>query len=117
MINSQYVIQPKETEAYRFQTDLNLATKHEIEVRKYKIYFRSFYYTPNTEDIPLEYSSTQEKPDYNYHSDSEKISINVWLNRTSEPFNLKEFEVVVSQFKVEYYWYNNLFNFLKKKKE
>lgn len=114
-LNSQFVIQPKETEAYRFQTDLNLATKQMIEVRRKKINFRSFYYTPSADDIPLEYSSFQTKPDYNYHSESEKVSINVWLYRTSEPFNLKEFEVVISQFKFEQFWFDKIFNFLKKK--
>ena len=113
-MNSQYVIQPKETEAHRFQTDLNLATKQLIEVRRKEIDFRSFYYTPSADDIPLEYSSFQTKPDYNYHSKSEKISLNVWLYRTSEPYNLKEFEVVISQFKFEQFWYDKFFNFLKK---
>ena len=115
--NTQFVIQPKETEAYRFQSDLNLATRQSIELGRKKITFKSFYDAPGTDDIPLEYSNLSIKPEYNYKSTTEKISINVWLYRTSEPYSLKEFEVVFSKFEFKPFWYNNIFNFLKKKKK
>ena len=115
-INSQYVIQPKEMNAHRFQSDMNLATKHTIQLHRKKIEFHSYYYTPNADDIPLEYSTTQVKPDYSYHSNSERISINVWLYHTSEPSNLKEFEVIISRFEFEQYWTDKLLKMIKKKK-
>lgn len=114
--NTQYIIQPKETEAYRFQSDLNLATKQTIELGSKKITFKSFYDASGLDDIPLEYSNLTIKPEYNYKSTSEKISINVWLYRTSEPYSLKEFEVIFSKFEFEPLWYDKIFNFLKKKK-
>lgn len=116
-MNTQYVIQPKEANAHRFQSDLNLATKQMIELRRKKISFRSFYFTLSADDIPLEYSSSSEKSDYDYLSNSERISINVWLYHTSETSNLKEFEVIVSRFEFEQFWKDKFFKFLKKKKE
>lgn len=115
--NTQFVIQPKETEAYRFQSDLNLATKQTIELGSKKITFKSFYDASGLDDIPLEYSNLTIKPEYNYKSTSEKISINVWLYHTSEPYSLKEFEVVFSKFEFEPFWYDKILNFLKKKKK
>jgi len=97
-LNTQYVIQPKEDEAFRFDTDLSLPTKHLIELRKHKVTFRSFYEAIGPDDIPLKISEHKQKPEYTYNSDSEQICINVWLFRTSEPSNLKEFEVIVKRF-------------------
>ena len=100
-LNSQYVIQPKEEEAYRFATDLSVGTKHTIEIAKKKISFHSYYGTADSSDIPLEFSSHVVKPDYDFYSPSERICINVWLYHTVEPSNLKEFEVVISPFRFE----------------
>ncbi len=116
-VNSQYVIQPKEEEAFRFQTDLSVATKHLIEIKKKKITFRSYYGTTDSTDIPLEYSSHSVKPDYDFYSPSERICMNVWLYHTSEPANLKEFEVIVSRFEYQPIWYDKLFKFLNKEKK
>jgi hypothetical protein len=116
-LNTQYVIQPKEEEAYRFHTDLNIPTKHLIELGRKKIVFKSFYGSTSGDDMPLEYSNYKMKPDYEYYSNSERVSINVWLYQTSEPFNLKEFEVIISKFEFVPFWYDKLLNPKKYKKE
>jgi hypothetical protein len=107
-VNTQYVIQPKEEGAHRFQTDLNIRSKHLIELRRNKVVFRSFYDNPDAGDIPHEYARSKAKPDYNYTSNNEKVSLNVWLYHTSEPSNLKEFEVVISRFEFKQFWYDRL---------
>ena len=111
--NTQYVIQPKEDEAHRFLTDLSLPTRHMIELRRSKVIFRTYYDNSGPDDIPLEIARKTEKPDYEYSSGNERICINVWLYRTSEPSNLKEFEVVISRFEFKQFWYDRLFNPIK----
>lgn len=113
-VNTQYVIQPKEDDAYRFQTDLSIGTKHTIELNKKRINFKSYYGIPDSNDIPLEYSNHVFERDYKYVLSTERISINVWLNHTSEPSNLKEFEVIISKFDFKPFWYDKFFKFLKK---
>lgn len=98
-LNSQYVMQPKEDEAYRFNTDFSKKSKHTIAVRKRKISFKSTYETENKSDfLTKNYSKWKIKPNKEYHSQNERMSINVWLYRMSEPSNLKEFEIVISKF-------------------
>ena len=109
-MNSQYVVQPKEEEAFRFNTDFNQPTKHMIELRKQKIAFKSIYTALNKDDIPLEITRHKLKPDYHYNTSDERAIINVWLYRTSEPANLKEFEVVISKFEFKKFkWIENVF--------
>ena len=115
MVNSQYVIQPKESDAYKFQTDFSIGTKHLIEVKKKKISFKSFYGTPDSSDIPLEYSSHSFNPEYSYSTITDRISMNVWLYHTSEPSNLKEFEVIISHFEFEPFWFDKFLKIFKKK--
>ena len=38
------------------------------------------------------------KPDKAYRPGNETISINIWLYKASEPFNLREMEVIISKF-------------------
>lgn len=110
LMNSQYVVQPKEEEAFRFNTDFNQPTKHMIELRKQKIAFKSIYTALNKDDIPLEITRHKLKPDYHYNTSDERAIINVWLYRTSEPANLKEFEVVISKFEFKKFrWIENVF--------
>jgi len=116
-VNTQYVIQPKEEEAYRFQTDLSVGTKHMIEIKKKKIIFKAFYGTTDSTDIPLEYTNHEVKPDYDFYSPSERICMNVWLYHTSEPSNLKEFEVIISRFVYEPFWLDKFLNIFRKDKE
>jgi hypothetical protein len=108
-LNSQYVIQPKEGEAHRFETDLNQGTKHMIELRRKKIAFRSYYDGANLDDIPLELANYKVKPDYDYYTHNERVSMNVWLYHTSEPSNLKEFELIIAKFEFKQFWYDKIF--------
>lgn len=106
-LNTQYVIQPKESEAIRFKTDLLLPTKHVIEVRRKRVMFKSYYDAVGPEDIPLQITNCTIKPDYEYQTNNERVSINVWLYHTSEPSNLKEFEIVFSKFEYKPFWFDN----------
>jgi hypothetical protein len=117
LVNSQYVIQPKEEEAYRFRTDLGVATKHMIEIKKSRVVFKSYYGTPDSSDIPLEYAGHGVKPEYDFYSPSERICMNVWLYHTSEPASLKPFEVVISHFEYQPFWYDKFLKFFRKDKK
>ncbi|MBL0104275.1 MAG: glycoside hydrolase family 16 protein [Bacteroidetes bacterium] len=98
-LNTQYVIQPKEAEAYRFNTDFKRCTRHVMEVRKRKIVYKSYYEKDSTQKSSCRpYSRHTMSLDKEYKSSNEKVSINVWLYRMSEPSNLKEFEIVFSKF-------------------
>ena len=98
-LNTQYVIQPKEAEAYRFNTDLKKSSRHVMEVRKRKIVYKSYYVIDSTQKSSCRpYNHQTMSLDREYKSANEKVSINVWLYRMSEPSNLKEFEIVFSKF-------------------
>jgi hypothetical protein len=111
-LNSQYVVQPKEDQAYRFNTDLSKPSKHLMELQPKKVTFKSFQIENGKEN---QIAKNKEKPDYDYYSMNEKVSINVWLYHTSEPSNLKEFEVVISKFEHVTKWYDKFMYFEKKK--
>jgi len=97
--NSQYVIQPYENQPHRFQTDLNISSKHVIDVRKRKLSFSSSY---SVEKLPDSlHKSIQKwtyKPESAYRTSDEKVSINIWLYKASETASLKTVEVVISNF-------------------
>lgn len=98
-MNSQYVIQPFEEKAFRFNTDLNRPTRHEFTVRKKRISFNSRYeHGINPDSISSQYQVWKYNPDQAYKTSDEKVSINLWLYKASEPSNLKEMEVVISRF-------------------
>lgn len=98
-LNTQYVIQPFEEKAFRFDTDLRRATRHEFSVRKRKINFNSRYeHGINPDSISLKYQEWKYRSDQVYKTSDEKVSINVWLYKASEPSNLKEMEVIISRF-------------------
>lgn len=98
-INSQYVIQPKEADAFRFNTDFNKKSVHTFELRKNKISFKSTYPDEKQKIFKCKnYSHWKVKPEKPYESMNERVSINVWLYRMIEPSNLKEFEIVISKF-------------------
>lgn len=98
-LNTQYVIQPKEAEAYRFNTDMNKKTRHLIELRKKRIVYKSYYESDSTEKVSCRpFSHHSMTLDREYKSSNERVSLNVWLYRMSEPSNLKEFEIVFSKF-------------------
>lgn len=97
--NSQYVIQPKEAEAYRFNNDFSKRSIHTFALRKNKISFKSAYPDENKKIFSKKnYSHWCIKPEKTYESKNERVSINVWLYRMIEPSNLKEFEIVISKF-------------------
>jgi len=97
--NSQYVIQPYEDQPHRFQTDLNLPSKHIIEVRKRKFSFSS-YYTGDTlpDSLRKAIQKWTYKPESVYRTGDEKVSINTWLYKATETASLKTVEVVISSF-------------------
>lgn len=98
-LNTQYVIQPYEEKAFRFDSDLNRPTRHEFSVRKRKITFNSRYeHGINPDSVGQIYKDWKYKPEIAYKTGHEKVSINVWLYKASEPSNLKEMEVVISRF-------------------
>jgi hypothetical protein len=105
-LNSQYVIQPKEGQAHRFDTDFSKCTKHMIELRRNKIIFKSFYEKGELGDDEVLITKSKERPDYEYFSANEKISMNVWLYHTVEPASLKEFEVIITSFEFKPFWYD-----------
>jgi hypothetical protein len=98
-LNSQFVIQPKEAEAYRYNTDFTKKTRHTIELRKKRLHFKSAYLVDSAKGEHCKtYSKWKIRPEKPYESKNERVSINVWLYRMSEPSNLKEFEIVISKF-------------------
>lgn len=97
--NSQYVIQPYENQPHRFQTDLKLPTKHSISVRKRKIEFSSVYnILAHHDSTKLTIQKWKYKPENVYRTGDEKVSMNVWLYKSSEPASLKPVEVIISGF-------------------
>jgi hypothetical protein len=111
--NSQYVIQPKEEEAHRFVTDLTIPSRHMIELGRKKITFRSYQLRPEEKDTDrVEIAKHKIKPDKDYETENEKVSMNMWLYHTSEPSDLREFEVVISRFEFKPFWIDK---FLRKK--
>jgi hypothetical protein len=97
--NAQYVIQPKEADAFRFVTDLSKCSVHMFEMKAKKISFRSYYPGGEMGKKEVEIAKHTFKPEYQYFSDKEKVSMNVWLYHTVEPASLQEFEVVINAFK------------------
>ena len=96
--NSQFVIQPEELNAFRYESNLSLKTRHMIELRKHKITFSSAYPSSDSAKASVEYIRFKKKPGYTYYTKDERVIFNVWLFRASEPSNLKEFEVIISRF-------------------
>ena len=110
-LNSQYVMQPKEDEAYRFNTDFTKNSKHTIEIRKKKIVFKSAYESEDNKGcFQKNYSHHKIKPNKEYMSINERVSINVWLYKMSEPSNLKEFEIVISKFEFKPFRFPGILN-------
>lgn len=110
-LNSQYVMQPKEDEAYRFNTDFTKNSKHTIELRKKKIVFKSSYESEDNKScFKKNYSHHKIRPNKDYMSINERVSINVWLYRMSEPSNLKEFEIVISKFEFKPFRFPGILN-------
>jgi hypothetical protein len=100
--NSQYVIQPYENKPHRFEVDLNRPTKHVIEIRKRKLYFSSNYESADLPDtIPTFINSWKYKPENVYRTGDEKVSMNLWLYKATEPASLKSVEVIISRFDFE----------------
>jgi len=109
LLNSQYVLQPKVNEAYRFQTDFNMGTKHMIDLRRHRIMFKSEYEEGLKNPTTVPYTSHTMLPDHQYRSKNERVIFNVWLYHTSEPSNLQEFEIIISKFEFEKLkWYENI---------
>jgi hypothetical protein len=96
--NSQYVIQPKEGEAFRFVTDLTKCSTHMFELRKKEISFKSYYPRGEFGKKETRLAKSRVKPDYEYFSENEKVCMNVWLYHTIEPASLQEFEVIINAF-------------------
>ncbi len=110
-LNSQYVMQPKEDEAYRFNTDFTKKSKHTIEIRKKKIGFKSTYQMDSDGGcFSKNFSHWKIKPNKEYKSLNERVSINVWLYRMSEPSNLKEFEIVIAKFEFKPFNFAGILN-------
>ena len=73
-LNTQYVIQPFEEKAFRFDTDLRRATRHEFSVRKRKINFNSRYeHGINPDHFQIRIHSLQNGTDNSCASESKKI--------------------------------------------
>ncbi|HRH66765.1 MAG TPA: hypothetical protein PLU53_10750 [Bacteroidia bacterium] len=103
-LNTQYVIQPYEEKAFRFNSDLNRPTRHQFSVRKKHINFNSRYeHGINPDSISQEYKEWKYHPDQSYKTGNEKVSINLWLYKASEPSNLKELEIIISRFEFSPY--------------
>ncbi len=110
-LNSQYVMQPKEDEAYRFNTDFTKQSRHTIELKKKKIAFKSTYQMDSKGGcFTKNFSHWKIKPNKEYKSLNERVSINVWLYRMSEPSNLKEFEIVISKFEFKPFKFAGILN-------
>mgnify|MGYP002621505647 CR=1 FL=1 len=98
-LNSQYVIQPFEDKAMRFNFDLSRPSKHIIEIRKTSICFKSTYLEPVHPDSALEPEREWKfKTSKAYVSGAEKASINYWLYQKTEPASLKDIEVIIKSF-------------------
>lgn len=104
-------MQPKEDEAYRFNTDFTKKSKHTIEIRKKKIGFKSTYQMDSDGGcFSKNFSHWKIKPNKEYKSLNERVSINVWLYRMSEPSNLKEFEIVIAKFEFKPFNFAGILN-------
>jgi hypothetical protein len=100
-VNTQFVIQPKETEAHRFETDLTKCSVHMFDLTKKHVHFKSYYPAGEFGKKEKIIANIKVKPDYEYFSENEKVFMNVWLYRSVEPASLQEFEVVINSFVFE----------------
>lgn len=115
--NTQYVVQPHEDQAYRFDTDLSKQTYHVIDISKRKMCFESgFVNSLNPDSTQKRIASAKKKPKYVFLSDDEKVNINVWLFHTTEPSDLKEVEIVIAKFEFEELKAHRFLNLFSRKK-
>jgi hypothetical protein len=113
--NAQYVIQPFEDEAHRFNIDFTRRTHHVIDIRKKKIFFQSDYergLNPDSAEASIAFDV--KVPPYSFRP--EHVNINVWLYHSAPPENEKEFEVIISEFRFEQSRIHRLLRKLNKKK-
>lgn len=101
--NAQYVVQPMEDHAYRFDIALGRRTAHSMEITKKKATFTSWYPANESMSDPKDTKISEHrfKLAAPYFPDNEKVCMNVWLFKAIEPHNLKEFELVVKDFTFE----------------
>ena len=96
--NCQFLLQPYVEEAFRFDIDASRKNRHEIDVRKHTIRFRSLYQGDHGHKSVSLLARWKCKPSRVYETSNEKVSLNVWIYKSIEPANLKEFEVIVEKF-------------------
>lgn len=101
--NAQYVVQPMEDHAHRFDIDLGRRTAYSMEITKKKAAFISWYPANESMADPKNEKVSEHRFKFSkpYVPDNEKVCMNVWLFKTIEPHQLKEFEVVVRDFTFE----------------
>ena len=98
-MNAQFVMQPFEEKAHRFNTDLTTSNIFSFEIYKSKIRFNASLKSDagniaKTEK-PVKHTLRLKHP---FHPVAEKVCLNVWLYKAIEPASLKPFEVIISNF-------------------
>jgi hypothetical protein len=96
--NCQFLLQPYVDQAHRFDLNPARRNRHEIYVRKHTIRFRSYYRGDGGHASDSLVARWKSSPSRAYDTGNEKVSLNVWIYKSIEPANLKEFEVVVDRF-------------------
>jgi len=97
--NSQFVMQPFEDKAHRFNSNLTGRNEYSFEVYKNKIHFEAKELTdsvPTKKSKPIDNHTFRLK--HPFHPVAEKVCLNVWLFKAIEPASLKSFEVIFSGF-------------------
>jgi len=100
--NTQYVVQPLEEKAHRFETDVTKQSHHTFNVYLRRTSYSSYYPGDSVSKFkPIKYAHHKQSLGRIYNPANAKTCINVWLYKAIEPANLKEFEVVISKFVFE----------------
>lgn len=98
-MNAQFVMQPFEEKAHRFNTDLTKPTTFSFEIYKSKIRFSASLKSDTSSlaktQKPVKHTFRLKHP---FHPVAEKVCMNVWLFKAIEPASLKPFEVIITNF-------------------
>lgn len=98
--NAQFVMQPFEDKAHRFNADLARNNEFSFEIYKKKIRFSAFSFADTVAERKSSEKTTHTyRLNHPFHPVAEKVCINVWLFKAIEPATLKPFEVILSDFR------------------
>lgn len=97
--NSQFVVQPFESKTHRFNYDLSQKSFHSFSVYLRRIKFESWLEkTADGKTTKLPLAKHKQSLGRILNPSGTRVYLNLWIFKSIEPFNLKEFEVVLSDF-------------------